>query len=333
MGEKIKKKKKYSQSIIVDQTKIMERKETQCKWFDMTYHQSFKFKSPQEIIAILDKHCDKWGFQYEEGETGALHYQIRVSMKVKIRASTIPKNFEEFYAFHIRPTTPTMQNNFTYVTKEATRIDGPWHYINDAPQLIPRQCREIMYTLFPWQQHIHDSVSRWESRIINLVYAPEGCEGKSSLAMYLLSINKAFLIPVLDDYKDLMQAVCCMILDQQKNQLVKTTALDKMFIIDIPRALETQKQKKLYSAIETIKGGLAFDTRNHYKCVKFDSPVVWVFTNHLPSPDLLTKDRWVYWTINRTKQLVKTDYSLYLVEQQAKIDANDRAIKLKINPI
>jgi len=56
-----------------------------------------------------------------------------------------------------------------------------------------------------------------------------------------------------------------------------------------------------------------------------------VFTNHLPSPDLLTKDRWVYWTINRTKQLVKTDYTIYLAEQQAKIEANDRAIQSKLN--
>jgi len=54
----------------------------------------------------------------------------------------------------------------------------------------------------------------------------------------------------------------------------------------------------LYSGIEVIKNGVAYDKRNYPKKSRFTRPRVFVFTNELPRLDLMSKDRWVIHTIN-----------------------------------
>lgn len=69
----------------------------------------------------------------------------------------------------------------------------------------------------------------------------------------------------------------------------------KAFLIDIPRGFNQQMLHGMFTAIETIKDGYAYDDRYRFKDVWFDSPCVWVFMNEKPEGVKMTADRWKYW--------------------------------------
>lgn len=76
------------------------------------------------------------------------------------------------------------------------------------------------------------------------------------------------------------------------------------YLIDLPRAMKKTNMVGLFSAIEEIKSGYAYDDR--YKFVEkfFDCPNIWVFTNYIPDSEYLSADRWKIWQINKwSKQL------------------------------
>jgi len=62
---------------------------------------------------------------------------------------------------------------------------------------------------------------------------------------------------------------------------------------------------QLWSAIETIKGGYAYDDRYSFKEKFFDPPRVIVYTNELNSEtkSLLTPDRWRVWETDSKMEL------------------------------
>ena len=45
------------------------------------------------LIEKLNKHCKDWTFQGEKGKTGYLHWQGRLSLKVKLRLTEIVRMF------------------------------------------------------------------------------------------------------------------------------------------------------------------------------------------------------------------------------------------------
>lgn len=77
-----------------------------------------------------------------------------------------------------------------------------------------------------------------------------------------------------------------------------------MYIIDLPRAVKKEHQREMWAALETVKGGYAYDDRFHFKYEWFDSPKIWVFTNQLPDLEYQSLDRWKLWTVV-DNQLVK----------------------------
>lgn len=72
----------------------------------------------------------------------------------------------------------------------------------------------------------------------------------------------------------------------------------KAYFIDMPRGMKKDKLADLYSGIEIIKNGVAYDKRHTPKKKRFDRPRIFVFTNELPCFDLMSKDRWNVWIIN-----------------------------------
>ncbi len=65
----------------------------------------------------------------------------------------------------------------------------------------------------------------------------------------------------------------------------------------MPRAIDKEKLNSLYSAIETIKDGYAYDDRYSFKEKVFDCPCIWVFTNVIPESHFFTDDRWKFYTV------------------------------------
>lgn len=232
-----------------------------------------------DVITIRDLLRDiskKYCFQLEDAGSG-LHYQGRFSLKVKKRINEV-----KFLSAHLSPTSVANCENDFYVCKEETRIAGPWR---NTDVYVPRQVREVC-SLYEWQKKIEDNIGVWNTRVINVVFDPKGCTGKSTLVAYLCCKhpNVVRVLPALPAFKDLMGAVMCM-----------PTA--SLYLVDMPRGLDKSRQGEFYAALESIKDGHVFDTRYSYKEKWFDCPNIWVFTNVLPERELLSMDRWKHWKV------------------------------------
>lgn len=241
----------------------------------------------EELICVLDDCSKKWIFQKEKGmETGFEHYQGKLSLKKKDRRSSVIKKWPALC--RISPTVTENMGNEFYVTKEETRIDGPWsdrERINKS--YVPRQIREIN-ELWDWQQQIVDDANVWNTRNINIVVDRHGGNGKSILKTYVGVHKIGRNLPFVNDYKDIMR----MVMDTPKVRL---------YIVDMPRAISKEKLYQFFSGMETLKDGYAYDDRYEFREEYFDCPNIWIFTNSVPDLNLLSKDRWILWELNNGK--------------------------------
>lgn len=243
--------------------------------------------SLEEIEEYCKKHCKKWVFQAEKcPSTGKIHIQMRISLKVKARKPP----YIEYDGKH-SPTSNQINNQtfFDYCSKDESAIADTRKASNDEIIYIPRQIREIK-ELYPWQNQIIDSLKEFDTRHINWLYCPNGNIGKSTLAGYCRAHKIAKTIPMINDYKELMG----MVIDNKSNA----------YFMDMPRAIKKDKLNQIYSAIENIKDGYAFDTRYKYREISFDCPNIWVFSNKMPDLEMLSKDRWKIWQVNDEKELI-----------------------------
>jgi len=234
----------------------------------------------EEVKTFCKEHCKKWCFQMEIGDTtGYIHYQGRVSLKVKNRRGP------ELHGIHWSVTSNENRDNEFYVLKDDTKLDGPW---TDRDKYIPKQVRDIQ--LYPWQQYILDDAYVWDTRTINMIVCPQGNVGKSILTTYAGCRGLARAIPMMDSYKDYMR----MVMDTPKSNL---------YLIDFPRSMNKSNCGGFWSAIETIKNGYAYDDRYGFREEYFDSPNIWVFSNTVPDLTQLSQDRWRSWEITELRAL------------------------------
>jgi len=224
------------------------------------------------LIKNLQNCAKKWVFQLEKGsETGKLHFQGRISLKVKTRdAGKLNLGIGHVSATHDK------DNDF-YVTKIETRVEGPWSD-KDVVCYIPRDVGKIT-ELRPWQKQLLSIITAYEERKVTVVIDPVGCSGKSTFVRWCMCHKFGQIIPMANDYKDLLRVV----MDAPKSPC---------YFVDMPRAMRKEKLYQFYSAVETIKGGYAFDDRYSFKQELFDPPNVVIFTNSMPDLQLLTRDRW-----------------------------------------
>lgn len=235
-----------------------------------------------KVANALNGWCKKWVFQKEEcPETKKPHFQCRVSLVKKKRldeiTSQVPLNG------HWTPTNKTVHKgqNFNYVMKEDTRIEGPWKDSDyTEPPPFTRQLRYFAeQPLRPWQ----DDVLKWceeeDDRSIKMIYDTIGNSGKSIMAEYLEFKEKAFELPPMRVMEDIMQFVYSF-----NNQ--------KVYLIDMPRAMKKDKLGEFYAGLECLKNGVCYDKRYCGKKRRFDRPQIIVFTNVLPEWSLMSTDRW-----------------------------------------
>lgn len=242
-----------------------------------------------------DESINSFDSEREEKESengGYIHWQGRISLMKKKRKSELLRLLYEHDMLlanaHWSPCSNYNMGNMLYVMKIDSKIDGPWTDKDEKPIPIPKQIKMIE-SLYPYQQEIIDrSKYMWNCRKINVLYDSEGCKGKTTLATYC-AVNKiGKKLPCLNDYRDLMQCIMCM-------------PIQKLYFIDMPRAINKNKLAEFYAGIEDIKNGFCFDTRYKYTELYFDAPEIWIFTNKLPEYHLLSIDRWIIWTISDNK--------------------------------
>lgn len=243
----------------------------------------------ETVIDFFKRHAKRWAFQQEIGNsTGYLHWQCRISLISKRRVSDMVKLvLAELNGAHVGPTSNAchLTGNEFYVLKESTRVDGPWTD-RDTPRFVQKRFRGAIQWK-PWQSTVLDMIhTEPDDRTVNVLIDIDGKSGKSFLTTYLGSHGLASRIPQMKEAKDIMR----MVMDKPECDC---------YFIDLPRAISKRDQNAIYGAIEEIKNGYAFDDRYRFREKYFEPPHVWVFTNHAPDEDLLTKDRWRLWMLHR----------------------------------
>lgn len=175
-----------------------------------------------------------------------------------------------------------------YVTKEETRVEGPWSEKN----MIEEIDEEIMtMKLWPWQAKVTEMISQpIESRIINVLYDPNTNNGKSWLKKWLRWKQMACIMPCEPKWADIAAIAIA------KGQQIAYT-------IDIPKNMTHQLLKELWSGIESLKDGYVYDKRYKFRDAQFKKAHIWVFTNTFPP--LQADERLRIWMIAPNKTLVE----------------------------
>lgn len=263
--------------------------------------------TPEALLAGLSQLAKHYIFQEEKGaETGYLHYQGRLSLIKKARKFDALKLFDDlklpkpnFFEPTVGPPLKHFDYN-NYGSKIATRIRGPWSD-KDAPSAyIPRQYRGKLETMYPFQKIIFETATQFDDRNINMIYCPNGNKGKSTIASLCELYGKGIDLPPVNDADKLIQSACDIC-------TAKQTRDPSPIFIDMPRAMNKDRLNGIYTAVEQIKKGKLYDLRYSYREWWIDSPQVWVFSNVEPDIELLSRDRWIVWTINESRELVRYD--------------------------
>lgn len=255
-----------------------------------------------DVHTLLRGHCKKYTFQLEScPSTGRLHYQGRLSLFKKKRLPDCVSCFPDT-GISLRPTVKSqVKGEAFYCMKADTRVDGPWTEESyKEPKKPTKQllASGILEQRLPWQQSLYDMTRDFDMRTIHCVICKSGNNGKTTFGEWLEFIDAAFECPPFTCMEDIMQ--CCMCVPPQK-----------MYLIDLPRAMPKERMYSFFAGIEKLKDGVMWDKRYHFKKRRIDRPCIILFTNREPDVEYLSRDRWAFWTIGSEKQLLN-----YTVECQ-----------------
>lgn len=284
----------------------------------------------QQLQVVLDSISNDWVYQLEQGEslvtddeaswsgsgseteeeelgpenTAHYHFQGRFRCKkVKKRLTTLKREFAStiMETAHLSVTSSANVKNNFYVTKEETRVAGPWFSSSYHPpeEYVPRQVRHITKdNLRPWQKIVYEDIHKFNDRQINVIVDRKGNVGKSSFLTWCSCHVKGVIeVPPVHDFKDVCQFVSSIVVQRGRS------AAQTLFV-DFPRARDQTKINQFMAGIENLKNGSLFDTRYTAKSVKIDSPNIWMFTNVVLDFKYVSLDRWRFYTINKELELV-----------------------------
>lgn len=261
----------------------------------------------ERVKKSVRTHGKKWGFQVEQcPSTQKVHIQGRISLNTKQRK--LPTNVLKA---HWTPTSKGSMSGETfyeYVCKERTRTHGPFTDRTDRTRYVPRQYRK--QHMRPFQRAVIERCANgFDDRTVNVLINHTGNIGKSVLAHTLRLKHGGVIIPPVNDAEKLVAAACCILKGLRERS-------PNVVLIDLPRALNKDKLYGLYNAIEQIKGGWVYDFRYKYQEWDFDSPHIWVFTNQTPDSNLVSRDRWKLWTVDKDLELKEWTDELDFIEEK-----------------
>lgn len=204
-----------------------------------------------------------WTIAYEVGRDGYRHIHVRLNAR---------STFEE------------LQQSFPGVHIEEGSTDEDWyerkdgHFVSSEDTVDVRRCR--FGKLRPNQQEVLELLDRQSDRQVLVWFDSTGGIGKSFFTRWLVERRRAYYVPpTVDNSKQIIQYVCA----GYKGQ--------PYIVIDIPRSAKWNQS--LYTAIESIKDGLVYDTRYTAKIRDIWGCKILVLTNTMPNLDALSKDRWI----------------------------------------
>lgn len=185
-----------------------------------------------------------------------------------------------------------------YCLKTDTRVRGPWH---DGSHYIGE---DLIQQLYPWQEEIRDAITgRTDPRTINVLLDTTGGIGKSAFCKYMCWHHKT---PVLGWGRtgDLLH-------------LVSKMPNRSAYIFDLSRSKpQDWGRDDICAAMEGIKNGLFINTKYECTQVIMKTPHIWIFTNHVPNISAMSRDRWIFYTIQHHR-LERTPLSRILRSRES----------------
>jgi hypothetical protein len=258
--------------------------------------------------------------------TGAFHLQCYIQFKNQVRLSKIKKIDNQS---HWETARGSFEENFKYCSKDKNYIEWGTPKKNEQGKrndlinlcddikkgkkkkeirvnsllsdkikqeneiYIPTIYRGLEEKLYPWQKIIWDSRDKDFERTINILYSPEGNEGKSTIAALVDLHGRGMLIRSVNK-KEISQSIYYQLADRN----IRTPGV---MIFDLPRAMGEDNLYCLFSLIKDIKTGVVQNARHAEWW--FDPPSIWIFTKFIPNKDFLSGDRWNIWIIDENRNL------------------------------
>lgn len=255
--------------------------------FDFRYNLDI-FEDARALRELLKGIAKSYTFQQERGDGGYEHWQGRLSLFKRRRKMAALHLFPEGKRpQYLEPTSNTefLKGDAFYMMKVDTRIDGPWTDKDLEPPPLTAQMELLnKWGLRPWQLTLRSMATEFDLRAIDLIYCPNGNNGKSLFSEHMEYVQLAEEIPPFRLMDDIFQWVA-------------SRPIQKCYIVDMPRGMKKDRLGDFYSGLEVIKNGVAFDKRYSAKKKRFTRPRIFVFTNQLPVFSLMSIDRWNIWTI------------------------------------
>lgn len=224
-------------------------------------------KNVKGLELWLRKHCERYIFQIEKGESGFIHLQLALTLHKKKRLTWLKTHLHRDAHCEI---TRNEEAAFTYCMKEESRLKGPWVY--PEPPTTIRDPLEGK-TLYPWQQQIKDIIATEpDARTIHWYWEPNGKTGKTHFAKHLWLHHDV-----------------CFLQNSKKSDLAYAYNGERIVVLNLPR---TSEDFVSYDAIESLKDGMIFSSKYESGAKVFDNPHLIVFANFPPETSKLSEDRW-----------------------------------------
>jgi len=268
--------------------------------FDITLKYGDEWSDHRTLNAALATIFKKFVFQKERGEeTDYIHWQIRGTLHKKSTYGNVMSDCVPVVPGHWSITskdTHLAGNQFNYVMKAQTRLDGPWSdkdKVREPPTVTIQLELYWKQDKYPWQVDAERLIVDYNCRFLHYVWDPHYNSGKSVFSEDIEYRGLAEeLPPTCERAEDIIQFVYGM-----------PTA--KAYTFDLPAALPKKHMRQFYTGLECLKNGYLYDKRYEGKKRRISRPTLMIFANTLPIFNLMAPDRWKVWYVTPSKELVE----------------------------
>lgn len=258
-----------------------EKRDTSVVWWCFTHN-----NPPAPWVRLwrewCEANCKEWMFQLEKGEeTGTLHVQGVIGLKVKARLETL-RNKSPFPGVHWSKTNKK-DWAIAYANKNETCVcKGDFDGVGEfETELRP------LPDLYPWQKWVvEDLRGPANDRTVTWIYEKDGNKGKSILCRYLLIKRQALMCG--GSYRDALASIA-LHMEETACKAHPKGLFPSIVVFDLKR---DEFDHVSYKAIEAFKNGQFFNSKYKSGQKVLNPCHVLVLANSPPDESKLSADRW-----------------------------------------
>lgn len=272
--------------------KEAKRKSSQVEFFACTmFAEGEHMKTQDQVRQMLDCVSHEWRFKKEKSlqDDGKYHWQIAFRVHGKSSVNSILQFWSHDKGYNTTGVSLQSAHDWQavkkYITKSQTAVG---EVFRNKEWMDDKYDNPIFWD---WQSDVMMMESN--DRFIDLLWNPNGGEGKTWMCGYLESRRGAYYICLPTPEKAIESLTCMLKANEERHP--------SYVLIDIPRNARKEHTDGWIRMAETIKSGSIADPRYRYQYWRFKSPPVWVFCNDLPNITGYKADRLRVWKIENKK--------------------------------